>query len=50
MSLAVLPHWDDQNGNIHFLFILAELSNRNVAIHLKICAANPYDCSLSSNK
>ena len=25
MSLAVLPHWDDQNGNINFLFLLVEL-------------------------
>ena len=24
MSLAVLPHWDDQNGNINFLFLLVE--------------------------
>ena len=24
MSLAVLPHWDDQNGNIHFIFLLVE--------------------------
>ena len=23
--LAVFPHWDDQNGNIHFLFLLVEL-------------------------
>ena len=26
MFLAVLPHWDDQNVNIHFLFLLVELS------------------------
>ena len=25
MSLAVLPHWDDQNGNIPFIFLLVEL-------------------------
>ena len=25
MFLAVFLHWDDQNGNIHFLFLLVEL-------------------------
>ena len=25
MFLAVLPHWDDQNGNINFIFLLVEL-------------------------
>ena len=25
MSPAVLPHWDDQKGNINFQFLLVEL-------------------------